>query len=221
MRAIRFVMSVCIAVGGLSAFSMSCAHEGHDHAAGMRRAANAQAHQNDNHENATEARRSRYARSQRAYQVPDVTLINADMRRVRLHDVLAADNPVMIDFVSTRCVAACPEISQAFSMVQNRLGSQGKNLRLISFFVDPQRDTPAEVKLYAMRYGAQANWQLLSGGADDIEMVRRAFDVDRDDKASVRPVALLRPARGKPWLRIEGSASADDLAAEYRELMRN
>jgi protein SCO1 len=220
MRTHFFVTVASIAIGGLLSASIGWTHEGHDHDAEMRRAQHVQVHEHAEHDATTDGTRGNYGRSLRAYLVPDVTLTNADARRVRLLDVVAADGAILIDLVSTRCATPCAEMSKAFSMLPKRLGKQAGNVRMISLFIDPEHDTPAALKGYAKQYGALPNWHLLTGSAQEIEGVRRAFDDERGDKASIEPLALLRAAPGMPWLRIEGSATADELAREYQALMK-
>ena len=40
-----------------------------------------------------------------------------------------------------------------------------------------------------------------------------------EDKMDHHPVVLLRAAPGKPWLRIDGLATADDLLHAYQNLV--
>src|SRR5437588_634333 len=48
---------------------------------------------------------------------------------------------------------------------------------------------------------------------------QRAFDVYRGEKMSHTPVTLMRAAPGKPWLRIEGFVTPDELVDDYRNLL--
>ena len=41
----------------------------------------------------------------------------------------------------------------------------------------------------------------------------------RGGKTSHDAVTLMRAAPGKPWLRIDGFVTADDLVRDYRELL--
>jgi protein SCO1/2 len=219
MKPILFLAAISIAIGGLSGASPGWTHEGHDHGAAAQRGKKAVSEPRA--QPRTEAQQSKYTRSLRVYVVPDVTLTNADARRVELRNLLATDNAVMLDFVSTKCSTTCPETGKAFSAVPKMLGPQAPKLRMISFFVDPEHDTPAALKAYARELGARANWHFLTGTAEEIETVRRAFGNDRGgDKSSVEPLTLVRHAPGEPWLRIEGTATAGELVREYRELMR-
>ena len=161
-----------------------------------------------------------YATSLRTYATPDVMLTDADGTRIKLRELLAADAPVMMNFIFTTCGAICPVMSKVFSDVPAKLGADAGRLRMISISIDPENDTPAQLKAYAKNYEATARWKFFTGQVDDINRVQRAFDNYRGDKMNHAPLTLLRPAPGKPWVRIEGFASPDELAREYRKVVQ-
>jgi protein SCO1/2 len=158
-----------------------------------------------------------YGRSLRAYLIPQVTLLNADARPLRLSDVFAANAPVMLQFMHTACTTGCKAMSEVFSRLPEKLGKDGARLRMVSISVDPINDTPARLKAYAKQYSAGPNWQFFTGAAQDLDAVRRAFDDERGDAIDDKPVAFLRPAPRSAWVRIDGFATADDLAREIRD----
>ena len=138
----------------------------------------------------------------------------------RSSDLLATHDPVMLNFIFTTCGAICPVMSQIFSEVPARLGPASAKLRMISISIDPENDTPAELKSYSKRFGATERWQFLTGRVEDVTLVQRAFDSYRGDKMNHEPLTLLRAAPGKPWVRIDGFASAEALASEYRKVVK-
>jgi len=156
-----------------------------------------------------------YERSVRSYNVPDVTLIDSDAKPVRLRDALASDEPVMLNFVFTTCSTICPVMVRVFADVPSRLGTAAKEVRLVSISIDPENDTPAKLNAYAKTFGEGLRWRFLTGRLDDIKTVQTAFDTYRGDKMNHEPLTLIRRARGKSWLRIDGFANPDDLAREY------
>jgi protein SCO1 len=159
-----------------------------------------------------------YSRSLRTYAVPDITLVDRNSQSVRLRDLLAADEPVMMNFIFTTCTTICPVMSSIFSKVPGELGAGGAKLRMISISIDPENDTPAQLNAYAKKLDAGPRWQFLTGSAKDVAAVQRAFDNYRADKMEHEPLTLLRSAPGEPWVRIEGFASPEDLAREYRKV---
>lgn len=159
-----------------------------------------------------------YTLSVRRYAVPDVVLTDADAKPVRLRDVLASPDPVMLNFVFTTCGTVCPIMVRVFSEVPGKIGPASKNLRLISISIDPEHDTPAQLKTYASAIGAGARWHFLTGRVEDVRAVQRAFDGYRGDKMNHDPLTLMRQGPDRPWVRIDGFAGADQLAREYRKL---
>lgn len=157
-----------------------------------------------------------YERSLHAYTIPDVVLVDADARPVRLRELLASDDPVMLNFIFTTCSTICPVMVKVFADVPSRLGAAAKDLRMISISIDPDNDTPAQLKSYAKNFGDGLRWRLLTGRAEDIKNVQRAFDSYRGDKMSHEPLTLIRHARAKSWVRIDGFANPDELVREYR-----
>lgn len=74
------------------------------------------------------------------------------------------------DFIFTSCQEACPLLSQKMADVGRRARKLGPDFHLVSFSVDPTRDTPARLAEYAARYGANPlAWSFLTGPADAIE----------------------------------------------------
>lgn len=159
-----------------------------------------------------------YVRSERAYVVPDVTLVDDADREVRLHDVLAADEAVMLNFIFTTCSAICPVMTRIFAQVAQEMGREAGRVRLISISIDPEHDTPARLRAYAERFGAGPRWTFLTGRVEDIVAVERAFEAFRGDKMNHAPLTLLRPAPGRPWVRLDGFASSAQLAREYEKV---
>ena len=88
---------------------------------------------------------------------------------------------------------------------------------MISISIDPENDTPQQLKAYAGKFDAGPRWQFLTGSVENVATVQRAFDTYNSDKMSHEPLTLLRSAPGKPWVRIDGFASPEDLAREYQQ----
>jgi protein SCO1/2 len=67
-------------------------------------------------------------------------------------------------FIFTRCETICPAIVAKMRGVKTETADLGPALRLVSFSVDPQFDTPAVLKAYAKQRGAQDDrWVFLTG----------------------------------------------------------
>jgi protein SCO1/2 len=66
------------------------------------------------------------------------------------------------DFVFTHCGGPCPIMSSKLAEIQKQVDRPA--VKLVSFSVDPERDTPAVLKEYARTYGAdESRWSFLTG----------------------------------------------------------
>jgi protein SCO1/2 len=159
-----------------------------------------------------------YQRSLASYAIPDVALISSEGREVSLKSALNRRSPVIVNFIFTTCTSICPVMSATFSQLRRELGHEAEGLRLISISIDPEHDTPARLEVYARRYQAGPDWQFLTGERSAIQRVQDAFDAYRGPKVNHVPLTFLRATTDAPWVRIDGFASAADLAREYRHL---
>lgn len=161
---------------------------------------------------------SGYKRSIMKYQTPDVKLVDSNGKPVSLRNSLEGGDSVMLNFIFTTCSTICPVMNAAFSGVQEKLDAEHDKVRMISISVDPEHDSPSRLNAYAKMLGAGTQWSMLTGSIGNSIAVQRAFDAYLGDKMNHRPITFIRKGVGKPWLRIDGFASADDLLREYREL---
>lgn len=153
------------------------------------------------------------------YTVPQVRLIRDDGKTVSLSEEMNDGRPVVMNFIYTTCTAICPLTSQIFAQLQRKLGADRDRVHLVSISIDPEQDTPARLAAYARKYDAGPEWRHYTGTVSASVATQRAFDVYRGDKMNHAPVTLLRAAPDKPWVRIEGFATANDLLAEVRSML--
>jgi protein SCO1/2 len=158
-------------------------------------------------------------RSVRPYVAPAVRLVRADGKEVSLPEEMDDGRPVVLDFVFTTCSDVCPLMSSVLEQFQRKLGPDAGRVHLMSISVDPEQDTPARLRAYARRFHAGPGWQHYTGTLAASLAAQEAFGVYRGGKMSHAPVMLLRAAPGKPWLRIDGLVTPDELVREYRGLL--
>lgn len=95
--------------------------------------------------------------------VPDFSLTDQAGRTVRLGDLKG--RVWIADFIYTGCGAACPLMTQNLG----RVGKELPEVRLVSFTVDPETDTPARLKEYADQFRANPDqWVFLTGAVDSV-----------------------------------------------------
>lgn len=88
-----------------------------------------------------------------------------------------SDSVWLAAFTFTRCPSSCPRISATLKGLQENLSGSG--VRIVSFSVDPNHDTPAVLKSYGARFGADpSRWSFLTGDEAAIyDLIGKSFYV--------------------------------------------
>jgi protein SCO1 len=87
-----------------------------------------------------------------------------DQRATAFTGESVAGQPWLAAFMFTRCPTICPQITARMREVQTLAKQKQVPLRLVSFSVDPDFDTPEVLKAYADKYGVdQASWSFVTG----------------------------------------------------------
>ena len=159
-----------------------------------------------------------YQRSVEQYRVPEVVLVNQDGVAVPLRPYLqAADRLVVVEFIYATCTTICPVLSAGFANLQRKLAPGTDRVRLVSISIDPEHDTPREIKTYLERYQAQPGWDFLTGSRADIDSVMRAFAAWVPNKMAHFPLTLIHRPGAAEWVRINGLTSTSELLGECRK----
>ncbi len=114
--------------------------------------------------------------------VPEFTLTERSGRSIGRSDLLGGY--WVASFIFTRCATSCPMATAELAKLQGRLP---KNVRLVSFSVDPEYDSPQVLTTYADRAGAENDrWLFLTGDEETVHrIVREGFHlaVENNDGA--------------------------------------
>ena len=99
-------------------------------------------------------------------QIPDFVLTNQNNRAVTLADLRGQ---VWIgDIIFTRCGGPCPEMTRKMSELQAALPAKLQN-KFVTLTTDPEFDSPAVLKKYGEKFGADFNrWTFLTGDKQEI-----------------------------------------------------
>ena len=91
------------------------------------------------------------------------------------------------DFVFTHCTSFCPVMTASMAAFQQQSAAAGlADVRMASFTVDPDRDTPPVLKAYARTNGADlSRWTFLTGTQ------KQMWDLSTGMKLSVGPGDIL------------------------------
>ena len=115
--------------------------------------------------------------------VPEFSLINQDGRPFGLKDLQG--KVWVANFIATRSAGPDPILSSRFAELDSDF-KKDERLRLISFTVDPQNDTPEALRDYARRFEAPVRWSFLTGDKQKIdELVRTGFQLAERDSRSI------------------------------------
>lgn len=106
--------------------------------------------------------------------VPDFSLIERSGRKASLADLRG--KVWIADFIYTQCSDTCSLQTANLAKLQEQWRGE-QELRLVSFSVDPERDTPQVLARYAKRFNADAQrWLFLTGNKDQItRLVENGF----------------------------------------------
>jgi len=94
-------------------------------------------------------------------RIPDFRLISQAGKEVTSQDL---KNQVYVaNFIFTSCKDVCKKMTHQMTRVQEAFQKEPR-VQLVSFSVDPERDSVATLNKYARQYGADANkWYFLTG----------------------------------------------------------
>lgn len=118
--------------------------------------------------------------------VPDFALVSQTGDSVHLDDLRG--QVWVADFFFTHCASTCPMMSARFESLAEKVDPE--RVRLVSFSVDPERDTPERLAEYAGRFDVEpGRWLFLTGDKPQIRaLVREGFHLGVDE-ASPEDVA--------------------------------
>lgn len=130
--------------------------------------------------------------------LPEFNLTDQSGREFALKDL--KEKVWVANFVFTSCAGTCPLLTQRMKRVQDvmvNLGDDGSHFRIVSFSVDPERDTPERLSQYAKEYGVRPElWSFLTGPVDQVnQTVVEGFKI----------------AMGKAPRQGEGSATSGEI----------
>jgi protein SCO1/2 len=124
--------------------------------------------------------------------VPDFTLTERSAREVKNQDL--AGQIWIADFVYTSCGGLCPIMSEKMRKLQDTLPAE---VRLVSFSVDPDVDTPAVLTEYAKKFGADPNrWLFLTGSKESLfQLSKDGFKLAVDDSGGTEQEPITHSSR--------------------------
>lgn len=103
--------------------------------------------------------------------VPDFVLTAQDGHE--FHGSMLKGSVWVADFIFTNCPGPCPRMTSHMRHIQDAT-SGIPSVKLVSFSVDPKRDTPPVLAAYARRFHAQeSRWYFLTGSIPTLHQLGR------------------------------------------------
>ena len=105
------------------------------------------------------------------HKIADFAFINQNGKTITQKDY---ENKIYVaDFFFTTCPTICPKMTDNMVWLQNQLKNNSE-VKLLSFSVTPDIDTPEVLKKYALEKGVDdARWNLVTGNKKDIYYLAR------------------------------------------------
>jgi len=155
----------------------------------------------------------------RAY-FTDTVLYDQDGRAVRFYSDVLQGNVVVVNFIFTRCTEACPLLTRRMNGVRRDLGDRfGREVRFVSISVDPEFDTPQEMRRFAEKQeAAYTGWTWLTGKKEDVDRVLAKLGEVVASPGDHSTGFLAANVRTGHWTRIRPDASPAVVAQRVRDL---
>jgi protein SCO1/2 len=167
---------------------------------------------------------------------PAPTFSLVDQRGAPVHSTDLSGRLWLANFIYTTCTDTCPLLSASMGQVQESLkadGLFGTKTMLLSFSIDPERDTPAVLAAYAERFRSDPEgWKMLTGDLEAVEQVAVQFKLGRPIRlppSEQNPAInlahsnrfILVDASGQVRAYYSGEAlNVDDVVRDIRRLAR-
>ena len=114
------------------------------------------------------------------HRIENFAMTNAFGKPVTLEDW--NNNIVVADFFFTHCPVICPKMTNSLKRVQDAF-SNDDDILINSFSIDPERDDPERLRIYAQKFSIDTdNWHLLTGDKKEIyKLARNGFMIVATD----------------------------------------
>jgi protein SCO1/2 len=146
--------------------------------------------------------------------------INQDGQKVSLKSFIG--KPVVLTMFFANCTYACPLLVNDMKRIESLLSENNKNnYRFILVSIDPERDTPIKLKIYAQEHGLDlSRWTLLAGKSDDIMdlAVLIGFKYKKDDKGNYSHSNLITLLNEKGEIAHQQTGLNQDIAETVNQL---
>ena len=142
----------------------------------------------------------------------DVVLVNQNGEKMRFYSDLLQGKVVIINSFFATCAGSCLPLNRNLEKLQAGLGARmGKDVNIISISVDPEVDTPAQLKAYAKKLNAGPGWYFLTGNKETVDFALKKIGHFVDKKDDHLNIFIVANERTGLWKKAFGLAKSDEL----------
>lgn len=149
----------------------------------------------------------------------DTPLLDQHGNTQRFYSDALQNRVVLLNVIFTSCNDACPLITRKLKEVRELLGDKAEGVTFISLTSDPLRDTPAVLKAYTLKQGADdPHWLFLTGDKAQMDLVlgRIGQIVPTPEQHSTQ--LIVGDVANKRWSKIRPDAPAAAIAQRLQLL---
>lgn len=125
-------------------------------------------------------------------KVPDFSLTDQNRKNVTNKDLKG--NVYLVEFFFSKCPTICPVMNQNMKHIQQEI--KDPDFKIVSISIDPENDTPENLKKHALRMGAdESRWHFLTGNRNYIGKLADQFDIyvgdDEDESENLNHSGMI------------------------------
>lgn len=148
----------------------------------------------------------------------DTLLTSHTGEKLKFYSDVLDGRTVIISFMFTTCVDACPLINANLQRIQERLKDRiGKDIFIISITVDPKVDTAKVLADYRKQYKAGPGWLFLTGSEKNIETVSSKMGQVFEKEAHLTAF-LVGNTKTARWRKIPAHFSDAVIAEQVKDI---
>lgn len=150
----------------------------------------------------------------------DTVLLDQDGKERLFYTDMLKGKVVVVSFIYTNCTDICPPLMGTLGAVRDRVGDRmGKDVFFVTLSVDPENDTPEELKKYSGRFETGPGWTLLTGKKDDVDRIVRKFGEFREDFEDHSMMLVIGDVAKARWRKVRGDLPQDSIHLVIADLL--
>jgi len=150
----------------------------------------------------------------------DVELIDQDGITRRLYSDLIKGKVVVVNAFFASCSTACPVMAANFVKLQSEVESRlDRDVVFLSLTVDPETDSPQQLREYARKFGARPGWYLLTG--PNVRTALQKFGLSAGRKEDHLSLFIFGNDRTGLWKKAMGMKPAAEILAVLNSVLHD